>query len=311
LGLFLGIGLAMIRDRTDNRLRTKNDIEEASGGLPTIGLIPAVSNWRNTKSPFLVAARQPSSPAAEAYRGLRTSLQFMGLERPIKLLQLTSPASFDGKTTTSSNLAWMIAEGGQRVILVDCDLRRPRIHQFFGTTASQGLTSLLLGQADPEDLLIPAAGQPSLRILPSGPTPPNPSELLSGTRIGETLNRLSSMADLIILDSPPVLAVSDAVALAGRVDGVLLVASAGKTTRREVTRSVEILNRVEAPLIGTVLNGASESETFAYYQYGYGATTNGADPTKANGNRRHASGRRGSPTPSSVPASAQPESTTN
>jgi succinoglycan biosynthesis transport protein ExoP len=300
LGLFLGIGLALIRDRLDNRLRSKDDMEAASGGLPTIGLIPPVSNWRDRGAAYLVAARQPGSPAAETYRGLRTSLQFMGLERPIKVLQLTSPAAFDGKTTTCSNLAWMIAEGGQRVILVDCDLRRPRVHAFFGLAGDQGLTSLLLRHAEPEDVLVTVPTQPSLRVLPAGPVPPNPSELLSGARLGEIIELLSSMADLILLDSPPVLAVSDAVALAGRVDGVLLVASSGKTTRREVSRAVEILNRVEAPLIGSVLNRAPEIETYSYYRYGYSGTANGTTPAQANGSRRHASGRGATPTASTV-----------
>ena len=277
VGLVVGVVLALIRDRLDDRIRTKEELERVVGGLPTLGLIPVVGEWRDRKRPFLISAEHPKSPPAEAYRGLRTSIQFISLDRSIKILQITSPAAADGKTTTAANLAITMAESGQNVVLVGCDLRRPRIHEFFGFPNNVGFTSILVGDVELEGALRTVPDHGSLTILPSGPVPPNPSELLGSMKSREVLARLAREADMVILDSAPVLPVTDAAVIASQVDALLLVASAGTTTRRDVVRACEVLGRVEAPLAGLVLNGASEADCYVYYrygdQYGYGYRT--------------------------------------
>jgi len=269
VGLILGIGFALLRDRLDDRIRSKEDVEKAVGGLPAIGLIPVTGEWRDSKTPYLIAASRPKSPAAEAFRGLRTSVRFAGLDKPIKVLQITSPSSADGKTTTSANLAWTMAEAGQSVVLVDCDLRRPRIHSFFNLTNERGMTSVLLGESTLADALQAVPNQPRLRVLASGSVPPNPSELLSSRAAADIFTALSNHADIVILDSAPVLPVTDAAILANQADAVILVTSAGISTRRGVGRAFETLHRVNAPLIGVVLNRTPDSDAYVYYGYEY------------------------------------------
>ena len=291
VGLLLGLGLALLRDHVDDRIRDVDDLEEAAGGLPTIGLIPALPEWRDRKTPFLVTSERPRSPAAEAYRALRTSIKFMALEHPVKTLQVTSPGATEGKTTTAANLAYAMAESGQRVVLVDCDLRRPRVHEFFHLPNEVGLTSILLGETPIEEALVPVRGNDGhegLVVLPSGGIPPNPSELLSGERAALLFRHLAESADIVILDSSPVLPVTDAVVLAARVDGVLLVAAAGISTARALTRSLELLGRVDAPVVGTVLNRDPEAVSYGYgYRYGYNSPPEpayGGGNTNGNGN---------------------------
>ena len=256
-----------------------------------------VSEWRDKKKPFLVAAEHPKSPPAEAYRGLRTSIQFIGLDRTIKTVQITSPAAADGKTTTSANLAVTMAESGQNVVLVSCDLRRPRIHEFFGLANNFGFTSVLVGDTRLEDALISVPKFGNLTVLPSGPVPPNPSELLGSTKARDVFALLAQAADVVIIDSPPVLPVTDAAVLAGHVDAVVIVAAAQTTTRRDISRSIEVLNRVEAPIVGVVLNGASEADCYVYYrygdQYGYGYVRTRKEPR--GGVQSNGSGGLGSP----------------
>jgi succinoglycan biosynthesis transport protein ExoP len=277
VGLVLGIALALLRERLDDRIRTKAELERVSGGLPSLGLIPTVSEWHDRRKPFLVAAEHSKSPPAEAYRGLRTSIQFIGLDRTIKTVQITSPATADGKTTTSANLAVTMAEAGQNVVLVSCDLRRPRIHEFFGLANNFGFTSVLVGDISLQDALVSVRKFGSLTVLPSGPVPPNPSELLGSAKARGVFAALAKAADIVIIDSPPVLPVTDAAVLAAYVDAVVIVAAARTTTRMDISRSIEVLNGVEAPVAGVVLNRASEADCYVYYrygdQYGYGYAT--------------------------------------
>lgn len=278
IGVVVGIALALLRERLDDRIRTKDELERVAQGLPSLGLIPLVGEWRNKKQPFLSSALHPNSPPAEAYRGLRTSIQFIGLDKAIKTLQITSPTAGEGKTTTSANLAVTMAESGRKVVLVDCDLRRPRIHEFFGLSNQVGFTSVLVGDVRLEEVLTSDPRYGNLTVLPSGPIPPNPSELLGSAKAREVFALLGQDTDMVIIDSAPVLPVTDAAVLASEVDAVLLVAAAGTTTRRDVARSVETLGRVEARLVGFVLNGASEADSYVYYryggQYGYGQKSN-------------------------------------
>lgn len=173
-GLALGVALALLRESLDDKIRSRADLEELAAGKPAIGMIPYISEWQDRKTPLLIAAEQPKSPPAEAFRALRTSLQFMSLEEPIKSLLITSPAAADGKTTVSADLAYTIAAAGQEVILVGCDLRKPRIHEFFGLSNDVGFTSILLGEVELDEGIFEVPGSPYLKIVPAGPIPPTP-----------------------------------------------------------------------------------------------------------------------------------------
>lgn len=272
VGLVLGLGLAFLLDFLDDRIRSKEDVDRAAPGMAILGFIPHVGRRGRKADRQLVTRHDPTSLAAEAYRALRTSIQFAALDRTIGVLQFTSPAVGEGKSTTVANLAVALAQAGQRVIAVDCDLRRPRLSDFFGAHAPPyGLTSVLVGDAPLGAALIQVENEPNLRILPSGPIPPNPSELLSGARMVEVVGVLRADADIVILDSPPVLPVSDAVALAARADATVLVIRSDRSHRKQLTRALELLRQVDASTIGLVLNGARAGVGFGYsYAYGYG-----------------------------------------
>lgn len=272
IGLVVGIGVALLREYYDESIRTMADLERVTRGVPTLGLIPAIGDWRSDGEPYLVSDKAPTSPPSEAYRSLRTAIQFLGLERDIKTLLFTSPTAAEGKTTTLANMATTMAHAGQSVVMVCCDLRRPRIHNFFGLSNQAGFTSVLLGTVTLEDALQAVPGTPGLYLLASGPTPPNPSELLSDPRCKAVLDQLSARADIVLIDSPPVLPVTDAAVLSTKVDGVVLVTSVGSSSRKDVSRTIDVLGRVSAPLVGVVLNKASESDSYAYYRYSYGPT---------------------------------------
>jgi receptor protein-tyrosine kinase len=193
----------------------------------------------------------------------------MALETPTKVLQITSPSAGDGKTTTSANLAWIMADAGQRVVVIGCDLRQPRIHEFFGLPNDVGFTSVLLGEAELDDALLSVPNQPGLLMLPTGPVPPNPSELLSSAKTQQVFKSLGTYADMVIVDSAPVLPVTDAAVLSTHASAILLVVSVGMAKGRDVVRSVEVLNQINAPIAGIVLNRAPEADSSAYYRYGY------------------------------------------
>ena len=203
----------------------------------------------------LITLRDPRSQAAEAYRTLRTNIQFSSLDKPLHTLLITSTAPDEGKSTTAANLAVAIAQSEQRVILVDCDLRRPSLHQLFGVANETGLTSTILAAED-APLPLQTTEVPGLSLLTSGPLPPRPADILGSRRMEQTIARLRSEADIILFDTPPVVAVTDAAVLATRVDGVLLVLQAHKTSRDRARQAKQILEKVKANIIGVVLNGA-------------------------------------------------------
>jgi capsular exopolysaccharide synthesis family protein len=236
--------------------------------VPVLGLIPLVGSWKDRDQTKLVSLTEPNSPAAEAYRSLRTSVQFLGLDRPLRIIEVTSASPGEGKTTSLANLGVALARAGRQVIVVCCDLRRPRLHEFFGLSNTIGFTSVLVGDVGLSTALQPVPGSDRLRVLASGPIPPNPSELLASERAGEVLAALAQQADIVLIDAPPVLPVTDAAVLANRVDATLLVVSANVTTNKQVHRAAEILRQVDAPLVGAVLNGV-ELEGGYGYQYGY------------------------------------------
>lgn len=268
VGLMFGVGVAFFFDYLDDSIKTKEDLERVAHGIPVLGLIPAVPGWRDREETRVISRDEPTSPVAEAYRSLRTSVQFLGLDRPVQAMLLTSANAGEGKTTTLSNLAVALGRAGQEVIVVDCDLRRPRLHQFFGVSNAVGFTSVLLGDTPLSGALQRVGGEERLRILASGPLPPNPSELLSSPRAAELFAALRRHADVVLVDASPVLPVTDAAVLSAQVDATLLVVSANSTTRKQATRAIEILRQVDAHLVGTVFNGVKEEGGYGYaYQY--------------------------------------------
>ncbi|HXH55707.1 polysaccharide biosynthesis tyrosine autokinase, partial [Iamia sp.] len=297
LGLLLGAGLAFLRDYLDDTVRTKDDLDTLTGGLEVLGLIPLVEGWKDHARPQLVSVSAPTSPAAEAYRGLRTSLQFMGIDRDIRLVQFTSASASEGKTTTLSNIGVALARAGNRVIMVDCDLRRPRLHQFFGLDNSVGFTTAILGEVDITDAIIDIPDVLRLSVVASGPPPPNPSELLSTRAASTMLGSLVELADYVLIDCPPLLPVSDAVIIAGTADATVLITSVDNTTKRNLSRAMEVLRQVDAPLIGAVLNGLDESAAYAYSYgdgYGYAASYAHSDNGRSRFGRRRGRARVGS-----------------
>lgn len=214
----------------------------------------------------LVTLSDPRSPAAEAYRSLRTNLEFSSLDEPLRTMVVTSPAPEAGKSTTLANLAVTLAQAGRQVILVDCDLRRPSLHEIFGISNSTGLTSVILDDTT-SALPLRETGVAGLRLLTSGPLPPNPAELLGSRRMADLIRSLCEQADMVLFDAPPVIAVTDAAILASQVDGVLLVLKAGVTRREHAQRARAALDKVNARLVGTVLNNVKlDTSLYGYYK---------------------------------------------
>jgi polysaccharide biosynthesis transport protein len=267
-GLVLGLGAAFVCDNLDDRLSSK-EATELAGEAPVLATVPAVASWRTPKSTLVISATGSTSPAAECYRSLRTSLQFTRQERQLRSIVVTSPAAGEGKTATLANLGVVFAQASERVVVVSCDMRRPRIGQFYGLDERVGLTTVLLGQRSLEDAIRPVPGFDCLHLLPAGQIPPNPAELLSGTRTQRIFADLAERFDLVLIDSPPVLPVTDAVVLSQHADATLLVVSAGQTRPADLHRAVEKLNQVSATVLGTVLNRVTK-QSGDRYGYGYG-----------------------------------------
>lgn len=223
-----------------------------------------IQNEPNGRSK-LITLSNPRSPVAEAYRQLRTNILFASPDRPLKTLLVTSTHPEEGKSTILANLATTFAQTGRRVILVDCDLRRPSLHRIFGVRSGAGLTSAIL---DPgvKEFPYQDSGVPNLRLLCSGPLPPNPSELLGSRRMAEVIEQLKAEADYVLFDSPPVVVVTDAAILASKVDGVMLVIHAGRTRRELAKRAKALLDKVNANLLGVVLNNVKyDASLHRYY----------------------------------------------
>lgn len=217
------------------------------------------------KQPNLITLTDPRSPAAEAYRTLRTNLYFSSLDRALETLLVTSAAPGDGKSTTLSNLAVTMAQGEKRTILVDADLRRPALHKLFGVSNNLGLTTMVVQEETLAQPPLVETGVDNLWLLPSGPLPPNPAEILGSRRMEDIIAALKTHADIILFDAPPVIAVTDAAVLGTKVDGVLLVISAGKTRREHALRAKETLKRVQVRLVGAVLNNAPPDQSMGSY----------------------------------------------
>jgi capsular exopolysaccharide synthesis family protein len=266
-GLILGLAAAFLRDSLDDAVASKEAAEQLSGA-PVLAAVPMVTSWRKRDRPLVVTLARPSSPATEAYRSLRTSLQFARQVHEVRTILVTSPAAAEGKTSTLANLGAVFAQAGHRVLMVSCDLRKPRLGQFFGIDEQAGLTTAILGEQPVESLIKAAPGTENLWLLPSGPPPPNPAELLNSARAQDIFAWLRGSFDLVLIDSPPILPVTDAVVLSKDVDATLLIVAAYRTSSGDVQRAAEKLAQVNARVVGVVLNEATRQGSGYYAGYG-------------------------------------------
>ena len=267
LGLALGVGLALLRERLDDRTAGKDDLEREIGA-PVIGVVPKVEGWRQRKAPRLVARDEPMSIAAEAYRTVRANLQFLAATEDIKVIAVASAHLGEGKTTTTANIAVILAQTGKRVIALSCDLRKPRLHDFFGLGNEPGLVELLRGEAALSEVA-QRTDTDAMRVIASGRVPQNPAELLGSDQTAKLLKNLREVADFIVLDTPPVLAVSDALMIARLADGVLVVADAASTTRSALAQTREQLEQLGSRIIGGIYNDFDPSKSRTYYSKYY------------------------------------------
>jgi len=217
------------------------------------------------EQPDLITLTNPRSPAAEAYRTLRTNLTFAALDKPIETLIVTSAAPGEDKSTVLANLAVTMAQGERRTILVDADLRRPGLHEVFGVANDRGLTTMIVEETALDDPPLIDVGVDNLWLVPSGPLPPNPADILGSHKMEEIIAALKARSDIVLFDAPPVIAVTDATVLGTKVDGVLLVVCAGRTRREHAQRARELLERVHVRILGAVLNNAPRDVTLGGY----------------------------------------------
>ncbi len=274
LGMIVGAGIAFTREYLDDSVTSKEDVERAAEGISVIARIPTVEKWKAFGDALIVSLDAPTSGAAEAYRSLRTSVQFLALDRSHRLILVTSPNAGEGKTTTLANLAVALGRVGQRVCMVSCDLRRPRLHHFFDLPDNLGLTSVVFGQAPLSDVIQKVPGLDTVSFLGSGPTTDNPAELISSLRMKGILTSLAALYDIVLIDSPPILPVTDASILASCVDGVVVVVKAHSTKKRSLSQACGQLRQVDAPIVGLILNGSTEEASYTYeYTYQYSDET--------------------------------------
>jgi succinoglycan biosynthesis transport protein ExoP len=266
LGLIAGLvvsgGLVLLMEYLDDTVKSEEDVERVSG-LTTLGMVTRFGR-RASREP--VSGYGSRSPTAEAYRAIRTSVQFATMDRPGQVLLVTSPNAGDGKSTTAANLAVTMASAGKRVVLVDADLRKPTLHNVFRLENKVGLTSALLSGNGARSC-IQSSSFDNLSVLTSGPLPPNPSELLSSPRMRDLVEALRREADAVILDSPPALVVTDATLLAALADGTVLVAEAGRSRSGALRQAVDGLGRATDSLLGVVLNKMGRRLAPAYYHH--------------------------------------------
>lgn len=213
----------------------------------------------------LITLSDPRSPAAEAYRTLRTNIYFSSVEHSLHTLLVTSVTPVENKSITPANLAVSMAQGDKKTILVDADLRRPALHVLFGLKNDKGLTSLFMDAKGPIEPALQNTGVPNLQVLTSGPLPPNPAELIGAQRMLDVIDLLKTRADIVLFDAPPVIAVADASVLGTRVDGVLLVVDSGHTRREHAKRAKQQLEKLNIRVIGAVLSGASLDSVMSGY----------------------------------------------
>ncbi|MGO1544579.1 MAG: polysaccharide biosynthesis tyrosine autokinase [Gulosibacter sp.] len=265
LGLMVGIAIAVLRTLLDNRIHSVADVK----GVTETPILGGISKASESTTKPLIVHDDPRSPKAEAFRGIRTNLQFLNYDGARRFV-ITSPGPGEGKTTTAANLAITLADAGASVALVDGDLRRPMVATMMGLEGAVGLTDVLIGSIELEDVLQPW-GVDGLTVLPAGRIPPNPSELLGSESMELVINTLSESFDYVLIDAPPLLAVADAAVLSRHATGAILIAAARQTTRQELTGAIERLDAVDSRLLGIILTkvqGRGRSG-YGYGTYGY------------------------------------------
>ncbi len=273
LSSFFGVGLAMLMAWLDRSVKSVEDCQ-AAAAAPVLGMIPMLAESEldsaDDKARDLYVHEHPTHVVSEFCRSLRTNILFSAADRELKTLVVSSPNQREGKTTIVIYLGTSMAQSGQRVLLVDTDMRRPRLHRSMGVSREKGLSNLIVGEASFDDV-IKSTDIPNLYVLPCGPTPPNPAELLMTKRFGHVLEELKSRFDRVILDSPPLQGLTDAVVLSKQTDGVLLVVRAGKTLREEVRRAAREIRSVDGPIVGVILNefDMADRRYGYYYKYRY------------------------------------------
>lgn len=267
LGFLLVAGIAFIAEQLDDSIRDADAVQEVTG-LSTLGQIPQMRGERGRSEIYRLATLlYPRSGVAEGFRSLRANVEFASVDVPIRTLLVTSAVPDEGKTVTAANLAVVFAQAGRRVLLVDGDLRKPSVHTIFALPNTHGLTSMLRSETVTVDAVAHASEQGNLRILTTGPLPPNPAELLGSHRMVAVLQALQKSAELIIFDSAPLQAVTDAAVLGSFTDGAILVVDARRSRRRSVRQAKETLDRAGARLLGIVLNRADSKGSFEYSGY--------------------------------------------
>jgi len=268
VGAMMGIGLAFFFEYLDNTIKTPEDLREHLD-LPFLGMVPHLqpsSPSRFAGVSGLLILHDPKSSGAESYHILRTNLLLSSPDGPPQVILVSSPAPKEGKTLTSANLAIALAQGGSKTLLIDCDFRRPQVHTLFGIKENAGLVDYLT-QGKPLESLIHGTPVPNLKVIPSGPNPPNPAELLSSARLREVVQGLRNQFQAILFDSPPIAVVTDPVLLSRLADGTILVVQSGKTAREVAQRAKEQLQSVKATLLGVVLNDVQVHKEGYYYRH--------------------------------------------
>lgn len=284
-GLLFGIALALVREQFDNTIKTPDSVEQKLG-VTFLGLLPEIAEDEEEKgagkkrrrarriakqelAPELLVHERPTSGAAEAARSLRTNLMFMNPDRPFRRLLVTSAAPSEGKTTVAVSIAISLAQGGQRVCIVDCDLRRPRLHRIFDRAGDIGVMNVMVGEATVDEVAKPTI-VPNLYCVPCGPIPPNSADVVASEKFKRFLDDLSKRFDRVVLDSPPVVAVTDSAIVSTLVDGVIFVIRAFKTHTATCRSALRTLLDVDAPIAGAVLNAVNlQSHEYSYYHYYY------------------------------------------
>jgi succinoglycan biosynthesis transport protein ExoP len=260
LGLLVGVGLASALDLLNDSVKTREELA-ARSGLPVLAVIPAFGGEA-------LVDPAAKSRESESFRSLRTSLQLLAVDHPISTVQLTSAGSGEGKTTMLANLGMAIAGTGQTVLIMDCDLRRSELHNVFGLANGVGVTSVLSGEVPLRSAVQPVPQSPNIHLLAAGPLPPNPSELLASRKMADLVATLAEQFDVVLVDSPPVLAVTDAIVITTWVDATVVVCCENKTRRKHLRGALEQLRQANAPLVGAILNlSVPDRDDAAYALY--------------------------------------------
>ena len=285
LALVLGVVIAFLRDYFDDTLKTEESVKKYMNDLPVLGAIPVIpknnkvfmnngqislarNSTKDQNAPSLAVLGNPKSAPAEGFRTLRTNIQFLSADHPLRSLVFTSSSPSEGKTTISANIAASIAQMGQRVVLIDADLRRPYVHKLFGLSALPGLSNYLVGKAELQ-MILKKTSVPNLQVISSGALPPMPAELLASAKMQALLQELKAQFEMVILDVPPAIAVTDA-SLVGKIaDGVIVVIACGKTKREQARATIQTLAKAGITPLGVIMNLVDRRKGYGYYYYYY------------------------------------------